>query len=368
MFDALMERTCNLQCRHCLFQNENSSYAYSMKNNLRKILINFAKKIPGNEIYFIHEGRIILPWHIEVLKGMKNIRPELKMGLIDNGSYMLHLKKFKEQDLKLDWLDISCDGTRDIHNKQRDPTLKRAYDMMLNGLTHAREITKPRGEGGRVTSLFTMTKINFNDIFKTAKVLFVKNELTSFSYIDEFHITVMNPHLPKNFPLDIGVEEMKIAFQQIKELQKEYKNKIFFRLYGHKHLKILAKAVGENVFWESFTNKLLLGHGAVQFVLECVPILYFPTSIWPQEGIFIDADGSQRHAYCQKYTLEELRLKDKEVYTVQHLKGKEDFVDSYKKGAQSWWNRFGENFLQEETDFFSYVKNIAENTPMIITK
>jgi hypothetical protein len=347
LINALMERSCNLQCIHCLLPEHYSTSKISKESRLDNILKNLAMQLPTKgKSSFLHEGRIVMPWHIRFLKELKSRAPKVAYGLIDNGTYTRALKEF--ENFQLDWLDISCDGTRKSHNAQRDP-LGKSYDQMMDGLLHARDVTISPMLGGRVTSLMTMTSLNYQDIKNVADELFRKNPRhPTLNYIDELHITTMNPKLPINYTIDLRLEHMAVIFESIKELQ-DSGMPVYFRLYSTQHLGLLAKHIGYKTFQKSLEQAKAYPHGIIGLNLEGVQLYYIPSSIWPSEGIFIDANGAQRAAYAQSYTLEQLNNPTYSKYTVQQLNETSSLEDAHKANVTQWRNHFMNNFLEQET-------------------
>ena len=74
-----------------------------------------------------------------------------------------------------------------------------------------------------------------------------------------------------------------------------------------------------------------------------------PSSIWPSEGIFIDANASQRVAYAQVHTLEQLNDPAYAKYTVQQLKEDSGLEDAHRKNVSQWRKHFMKDFLEQET-------------------
>lgn len=353
---AIMERSCYFQCRHCLFQKEGSSEEISQKNNFKKIIDNFlgqlsskAKDFHPEKPCFVHCGRVLKKWHLEVIKNIRKKYPKVEIGLIDNGSYLNFKDIFTREKIKFDFLDISLDGLKEKHNLQRDPINQKSFDLTLSGLKHARQITR-----GRVSVLMTLTSINHTDIEKVAKLIFTKN------LADEFHITTMTPTV-KSSNIEISAEQLVKALQQIKRISKKYntknKRKIFFKLYRYQDLEKLKTAVGEeNIKKALAKNNILFDQGSIGFNLEGVQINYFPFSLWPQESVLIDADGANRVAFSQKFTLKQLYCdKNKKKYTITKLYGNENYWQVYLKEVGWWWKKFGSNFLKEEKMAFKEI-------------
>lgn len=376
LLSLILERSCILQCRHCLFQKEKSSQQISKKINLEKISLNIIKQMPTksdapnyDNPLLIHEGRTLRGWHVEVLKKFKVIRPDIRVGLIDNGNCLRYVDEFKKNNFKLDWLDVSIDGTKEIHNRQRDSG--RAFDMAMHLIKNAKQFVLPKNKGGKIASLFTITNINYDNILKTADMMFDREKL-----IDELHFTTFSPVRSEIKRIEVSpnykkgdVSEFKEMWRQIKIIFKRYntdkKQRIFVRFYQHQDMEKLAKAVGEKKFYKSFFDlrKIKVGVGSVSFTLDGVKILYFPLSIGPSETFIIDADGKYRLAYCLKYTLDELNSNKSKKgqnikkYTVAQLTQKSSHKKMYKKGVRQWVAEFGGRYFARELKVFREIKN-----------
>ena len=48
-------------------------------------------------------------------------------------------------------------------------------------------------------------------------------------------------------------------------------------------------------------------HGGLRLEIDGVHVDYYPYSIWPRETFTADVDGAYRGAFCQEYSIEELR-------------------------------------------------------------
>jgi hypothetical protein len=319
----------------------------------------------------IHEGRILRDWHLSLFAAIRELRPDAKVGLIDNGTYLRQEKHFREHDFLLDWMDISFDGTKAVHNRQRNnPT---AFDVALKGAQEARRFTRPKAEGGKVTSLFTVTNLNYHDVYNTAAFLFGQN------LIDEFHITPFSPVRTEIEPLffcpgykEGRVDECKVLWEQVIKIYREFHGKdgrnVFVRIYQQADLEKIARAVGVEKFLHAFTEKehVHVDQGSVSFEVDGVRITYVPLSICPSETFVIDADGAYRMAYCLKYTLEELNGglskegKDTRPYTVAELSLESDFHGLFKQGVSQWMGTFGYEYLQNEFELFSKLRSEVE--------
>lgn len=396
MCSVVMERACFYECNHCIFKKEESSQEESNKIGLDNIINNIVDQMPNQETsprdtdekpMFVHNGRILREWHLDIFKNIKERRPDVEIGLIDNGAYTNYLDKFKEKNIKLNWIDISVDGIKEFHNLQRNSLV--AFDRMMNGLRHAREVIIPSEEGGKVTSLFTLTNLNYQDknIEKTVEMLFSDGS----PLIDELHISTMSPFREELAQFEISphyregdVEEFKEAWEQIKNIFDKYgydkndKQRIFLKIYRHEDVEKLAYAVGAEKFMDAVSLKRgkdveskkepLVGVdiGHVEFVVDGVPVTFFPFSTWPQETFFIDADGACRTAFSSAFTLKELKSgrdtggNNLMGYTVDYLNKNSDFIKTYQKEVDQWMEFKGRDFLREEVEMFERIKKLSE--------
>lgn len=363
----IMERACNLQCRHCIFQREKTSVAISQAAGLTRVAQNIVSQMDKNPLV-VHEGRILRPWHLDTFSAIRVVRPDARIGLIDNGTFVHCEEDFLRRGLQLDWMDISIDGTKEIHNLQRHSQV--AFDQAMEGIRHAREYIQPACDGGKLTSLFTVTNPNFADVYNTAALLLKEN------LVDEFHITPFSPVRSEIAPLffcprykDGIVDDCAVWWREVQrvwnEFQNEEKNRIFVRVYQHADLEKIARTVGSEKFWAAFTDleTVRVDQGSISFVIDGVRITYVPLSICPSETFVIDADATYRMAYCLQHTLAELRAgksvggRDIRAYTVASLNFESNFRQSFKQGAKQWMDNFGHIYLQEEFELFRKIKN-----------
>lgn len=364
----IMERACNLQCAHCIFQLENTSSKISKSIGLTELACNIINQL-NKDASVIHEGRILRDWHLSTFAAIRKIRPDVKIGLIDNGTYLYQKDFFRNNNVLLDWIDISFDGTREIHNLQRKN--KQAFDVAMEGLQSARKFVIP-GDG-KVTSLFTVTNLNFQDVCNTADLLLGD------ALIDEFHITPFSPVRAEIESLAFcpgykegKVDDCKVLWEQIVKIcsnyQDEKQTKVFVRVYQQSDLEKIARAVGIDKFLKAFFDlkSVRVDQGSVSFEIDGVRINYVPLSICPSETFVIDADGSYRMAYCLKYTLEELNSGLSKTglniqnYTVSKLTFESNFHELYKKGVYQWMDAYGFDYLVKESKMFNELKSLTQ--------
>lgn len=350
----ILERACNLNCLHCFFQKEQSSAKVSKAAELETKISNIVSQLP-KDASVIHEGRILQSWHIPILKRLKEERSDISFGLIDNGSYLLQKDYLNENAFLFDWIDISLDGIKSIHNQQRQNN--KAYDMAIAGLKEARKYTATQDNGGKVTSLFTATTINYRYLTKTAHLLMSQR------LINELHVTPASEVVSKNEKIVMSNDDWLIFWEQFKEAKAIGDNHgvgVYLKLYKLEDVIKLSKVVGKQKFLKDFNNTktVMVDRGSISFIVDDIRILYIPLSICQSETFVIDSDGKYRLAYCIEYTLKELnegkdsKENDISAYTVSRLEKNSSFKSLYKKGAKQWMDNFGLKKLEEEIYFF----------------
>lgn len=354
----MLEQTCNLDCEHCFFKPEKSSKFISEQNGLQNVLKSIAMQLePGTSL--VDGGRILRDWHISLLEDLRKLRPDLFIGMVDNGTYLKLEKEILKSTFKFDWIDISIDGTKEVHNRQRRN--EKAFDIAIKGLTEARRFILPKDKGGKVTSLFSSSKLNYADMSKTAKFLFERN------LVDEFHITPVSPVF-RNTQIIMELSEFKVYWKNLKktfELGKKHNVSVFTRNYQLNDMRLLAQVVGKKKMLTALqdSNSISVGRGCIEFVIDNIPVIYVPLSICPSETFLIGADGYYRAAYAIQFTLDELHKgisiynENTKPFTVSKVTPDSSYRDLYQQGAQQWKKNFGMDHLQNEFNFFNSLRN-----------
>ncbi len=338
------ERTCNLQCEHCIFQPEPSSGKISNTSGLTEAVGTIIRQM-GPDPIVVHEGRIFRPWHLDWLKAIREIRPDSRVGMIDNGTFLRYKDVIAASGFAFDWLDISIDGPEEVNNRQRGSA--RSFRDAMNGIANARQFVV---SGGRVTSLFTLTAVNYSAVLETCRVLPQE--------IDEWHITTLSPARPEIAGLAVSDEQFAIAWQQAVVASRE--RQVFFRIYVNEDVSKLAKAAGKKKLAEAFRNAKV-ADVAVLLILDGVQVIYCPTSIVVGEEFILDADAYHRMPYAIAYTLEELRLgksrfgEDLRKYTVGPVNSSTDLRFSLQKCVPQWKTKFGLGALIREIEMFAEI-------------
>lgn len=341
------ERACNMQCHHCIFQAERSSNEISLSNSLTTAVKTIVSQMGSNPIV-VHEGRIFRPSHLEWLNAIREVRPDVRIGMIDSGAYLNYAKQIEQSGFKFDWLDISLDGDRVRHNLQRNND--DAFQMAIEGITNAKGFLNPNGY---VTSLFTMTRFNSRFIVETCDSL--PKEIT------EWHITTMSPSRPEIKWLSVETREFSRAWSQIVSVNK--RRPVFVRVYVAEDILKLARAVGK----EKFISALSAGevsNCSITLKLDEVSVTYYPQSVATSETFVIDADAHYRAPYSVAYTLEELRSgvsrfsEDLRDYTIGKVDKHSQFGIMYDRNVEMWANGFGRKALNKEISVFRRINRL----------
>ncbi len=338
LLSVIMERACNMQCSHCLFQDEVSSAGISKKNKLGAVIRGLARQMPEGSA-FLHSGRIVRPWHLDVMADLRKEHGDLlALGMIDNGSFTSIIKHFERLNLMLDWIDVSVDGDEPSHNKQRNSP--KAYTLAREGIRRSRQVAR------KVTSLMTLSKFNAHTVKSVVAELLESGE------VDELHFTPVSPYREPNTPVLMDVADASIAFGQLLQLTSEVTaNRVFYRMYRVEDLEMFAHVVG----FEQVRNGLengMIDHGRIIFHVNGVEVSYLPLSIWPQEEILIDADGMYRTAGSAQFTLAQYQAGGAKVsaYNVEQLTEHSSFNAVYQNAVRHWWSFHGKTHLDREVE------------------
>ncbi len=354
---AMLEQACNLDCQHCFFKPEKSSMKVSQNCNLEAKLKTIVSQLPRNASV-VDGGRILRGWHIPLLEKLRSIRSDISIGMVDNGTYLRLSEELLASPFRFDWIDISIDGTEETHNRQRRSDT--AYATAIAGLERAKEFTVSPDEGGKVTSLFSASKLNYTSLTEAAQFLFEKQ------LVDEFHITPVSPVM-RNLDTIMGIEEFRVYWQQVKEvfaLGEKYGIAVFTRMYQAADMQLLAQTIGAAKLKQSFmaVDTIAVGTGCIRIIVEDVPVIYVPLSICPSETFLINPDGYYRLAYSIQFSLAELHFGQSEYgentipYTVGEIKEGSSFKSLYQQGVLQWKDHFGFEYLKQEFGLFQSLK------------
>lgn len=375
LMSAVLERTCNLACQHCLYQSEKSSKNISHEARLSETIQHLIREMPErNKEYpaqFMSCGRILRPWHLELFENIRKERPEIPLGVIDNGTYTDLLDRWP-QDFKFDWMSISIDGTPEHHDAQRG---EGAFKKALEGLHMAPEILQPKQEGCDVSSLLTLTTLNAGDIEEVADLLLAKDEEGT-SLARELVVTTMSPTNDTNLQIEVDPDisttgeapVFTVAWESLKQACEQYSEGVALKIYRAQDMEKLAAVVGEDRFMSILcddNHRPGVARNYLQVHIDGVKVEYFPLSLWTPEEFLIEADSTYKTAYEAKFTLKEHERKvsnageDISPYTIAPLNTETNFKKTYEEGVDHWWKHFGHKKLDEEMAVFARIRERA---------
>lgn len=330
----ILDRTCQFQCQHCIFQKEASSRSLPNIDAVLHVL----KQLP--RVRVVHEGRQLTRKQLPLLEAIG--RAGYPIGIIESGTFVSLIDNILQSDLRFDWMDLSVDGPKEIHNTQRDNL--RSWDTAIEGIRQARKIIKPQG---KLTSLMTVTSLNYAHVSTTGEEVFAKN-------VDEWHLTTMS--------LRQGIEglradgkQLETALSQMLEVSKSRK-KMFLRVYNLEDIRLLISIFGKETFSKLMENAKVTQNALVLDI--GFPLFFYPVSLAPGETIVIDVDNWWRLPYCIKYTLDELSKgrdvygQDISVYNITEITKQTNVADVYKQAVSRWREYRGEKQLATERALF----------------
>lgn len=172
-----INNTCNLKCRHCYVgysKNSNSITVRKWQNTFDK-LINSGARTFGNV-----GKEPLLDWEktkglLEYFKYMKGEYSDLRFGFVTNGILLDKMKILELEKIMPDYVDISLDGSTEVHDWIRG---KGAYDTLMSNL----QILSKYKLREKVFISFTLNRLNascIGDVIKSIYRLGLKNILIS---------------------------------------------------------------------------------------------------------------------------------------------------------------------------------------------
>ncbi|MEJ0053796.1 MAG: hypothetical protein WDN10_03695 [bacterium] len=324
---------CAIQCRHCIFPHEGPK-TFGVQTG-EEALLGILRQLSGSR-HLIHEGRQLLPWQVPILAAAG--RAGHGVSLINNGQYAAPnmLALCEREGLAIDALDVSVDGTKDIHNGQR--ASNNAWDIAMKGIVHAKHILKT---DGKLTSLFTLTTLNHAHLAETGEMLT--------QVVDEWHVTTMSLR-PGIEHLRAGDRELALALEQL--LGGNFAKPVFLRTYSLDDFVALLGILGKETANRVLRNALVTYNAIVLDI--GIPLYFYPKSLQVNETLVIDADGWWRLPFCIHHSLAELRAGEDEMgkdishFNVVPVLPCVDVPTLHAKAASRWWVSIGRDCLSLE--------------------
>lgn len=154
---------CEFRCNHCIYGDGYERFNRGMPvDDWNRILraIDGELKTPT----YFYGGRAVTDDGVAVLTALREVAPAATIGLVDNGiSIVRHLSAL--QKARLDWLDLSFDGTREAHDRQRGRA--GSFEAALAG---AKQVRSQR-VAPKVSVLTCVTRYNAADVVPMIRLL-----------------------------------------------------------------------------------------------------------------------------------------------------------------------------------------------------
>lgn len=323
LLSIVFTRRCVFQCRHCFYPPEAfEGNINAIQGCLKKILKRPKIKIDA----LLHAGRIFLPAHLKALQFAKG--KGLKIGMIDNGNYVASIDKIKEAGVRFDWMDISVDGTKRIHNLQRaNPA---AYTTAYNGIKRSSEVAE------QVNVLLTASKINYKNIPSAIEAMRDDKNLK----INRFIVGLVNA--PDARPagdikkLEINSAEFGILLNKLKRLGVPV-SLSFYRATDF--LKFLdSERISE--YGIEFDN-IQITYRHKKFPIA---VGYTPESLAVAEEFIIDSNGEYVLPYSGQFKVTEMPKKYKSGSDLSRI----PIEKAYKKAIDRYFQVLGYKKLKNE--------------------
>jgi len=155
--DYFINNVCNLRCKHCYvnYQNEDNDLTVEEWQKVFDSCINLGARVFGN---VGKEPLITWDETKSILSYFKNKREKddrIKFGIVTNGLLIDSEKAEELNELNLDYIDISIDGTQNTHDKIRG---EGAYNKTIQNISR---LTKT-GLQDKIFISYTLNKLNLN--------------------------------------------------------------------------------------------------------------------------------------------------------------------------------------------------------------
>lgn len=370
MCSVVFERRCHGKCLHCIYppchkSSQASSQKYKLEDSVLQLLKQLKTTVRGLPPALLHAGRIFKKEHLSFLKKVRSECEDIKIELLDDGSYARLIKEIKKQKLTFDSLNISVDGTEKIHNAQRN--CQSAFATAIKGIETAKEVLT---KNGTLHIGITVTNINYHNVAEIIDFL-----LSEYPHISSVGIAPISTERVGIENLEMNSKEFKIFVRQLATSFAKHntaKQKVFFQIYHIRDLEKLALAIGKTrlskafeVFSSSKNNDGIIGMypGKIKLRLKKLfSFSYYPMSLAPTEGVLIDSDATVRPPLSQIHQIKELRSKKLEHLTISQLGPKTNLKKLHAKTVTHWFNEKNKNYneggryLKKELSFFAELK------------
>lgn len=168
---------CNLKCRHCYvgYKEINDSLTEKEWENTFNVLISSGARTFGNV-----GKEPLLDWEktkhiLNYFKTKKRTHSDLRYGFVTNGTLLDDAKANELNDIMPDYIDISLDGNKELHDFIRGKGTFDALTKNLRKLSH-------HSLKEKIFISFTLNRLNLKCAKKVIKIIYnlgIKNILIS---------------------------------------------------------------------------------------------------------------------------------------------------------------------------------------------
>lgn len=278
MVELIHTGACAFACRHCIYpvdyaQHNRAGDAEALGRALTTVGADWCV-----DRYF-HAGRSVTGAGADLLVRLRQAMPEARIGLVDNGiSIRPHRDRIVEADL--DWIDISLDGMREDHDRQRGRA--GSFDDAVGGLSRIVEQRWAR----RVSVLSCLTVLNAGSIpgmIVQMNRLGVKNFTVS-------PVAVV-PGVRPDPALALSPAALRAFIETLPDLLSKLDGaNVEVALYRAEHFAAVVAGMDDALDRFELAEDHLLRRGAAGENEYC--IRYFPTSLAGVVDLIVNADGA----------------------------------------------------------------------------
>ena len=277
MVGMIFTGACAFACRHCIYPVDYAKHNQTGDTAALSRALTTLGADWGVDKYF-YAGRAVTDTGASLLVGLRQSMPEARIGLVDNGiSIRPHRGRIVEADL--DWIDISLDGTREDHDRQRGRA--GSFDEAVEGL----ELIVRERWAPRVSVLSCLTGLNARSL---PMMIVQMNRLGVKNFIISPVIIV--PGLRPDPALALSSESLRVFVEELPHLVEQLED-AYVEVVLHRAEHLAAVVAGTDEALERFESaeNHLVRMNAVGETELC--IRYFPTSLAGVLEWVVNADG-----------------------------------------------------------------------------
>ena len=277
MIEMIFTGACAFTCRHCIYPVDYAKHNRTADTEALNCALATLGVDWGVDRYF-YAGRSVTDAGVDLLTALRKSVPEARIGLVDNG---ISIRPYRDRIVEagLDWIDISLDGVREDHDRQRGRA--GSFDDALEGL---KRIVCERW-APRVSVLSCLTALNAGslpEMIAQLHCLGVRNFFVS--------PVVVVPGLRPEPDLALSSERLRTFVQELPDLIARLEDAyVEVVLYRAEHFAAAAGGTEEALDrFEPARDHLVRTEVAGDSEFR---IRYFPTSLAGVLDLTVNANG-----------------------------------------------------------------------------